>query len=75
MPQLLAILCIFHRLPVLFPHFFQELFDKVRNCFTSRNKIVHAIAASMHEIPSFLSISAMLLNEKFVVPDKMRLTY
>ena len=37
--------------------------------------ILYAIAASMHEIPSFLSISATLLNEKFVLPERMRLTY
>ena len=37
--------------------------------------ILYAIAASMHEIPSFLSISATLLNEKFVFPERMRLTY
>ena len=30
--------------------------------------ILYAIAASMHEIPSFLSISATLLNEKLVLP-------
>ena len=37
--------------------------------------ILYAIAASMHEIPSFLSISATLLNEKLVLPERMRLTY
>ena len=37
--------------------------------------ILYAIAASMHEIPSFLSISAILLNEIFVLPERMRLTY
>lgn len=35
----------------------------------------HDSAASKHEIPSFFSISAMLLKEKFVLPDSMRLTY
>ena len=38
-------------------------------------QILYAIAASMHEIPSFFSISATLLNEKFVLPERMRLTY
>jgi len=35
----------------------------------------YAMAASIHEIPSFLSISAMLLKEKLVLPDSIRLTY
>lgn len=35
----------------------------------------YAIAASMQDIPSFLSISATLLNEKFVLPERIRLTY
>ena len=30
---------------------------------------------SIQDMPSFLSISATLLNEKFVFPDSMRLTY
>lgn len=33
------------------------------------------MAAFMHDIPNRLSISAMLLNEKLVVPESMRLTY
>ena len=36
---------------------------------------IRRVAASMHEIPSFLSIPATLLNEKFVLPERMRLTY
>ena len=38
LPQLFAILCIFHRLPVLFHPFFQELFDKEQNCLLQETR-------------------------------------
>lgn len=35
----------------------------------------YAIANFIHDIPSFTSISATLLKEKLVLPERMRLTY
>ena len=38
-------------------------------------RFCYTINASMHEMPSLRSISAILLKEKFVLPERIRLTY